>query len=126
MEAGAVVGPSGIASSSIFSPEGSITKTKSDADLDVAFFQPIVPTSESIHLRWCHVWPPKSIGTHCSSGKHLYSCLLPGCNHTATNTNAGWAHVVKQHMLSAATCLQYGHSYTQPDEMVKHLKSSGH
>ncbi len=113
-ESEVVTGLSGVTSSDILSPEGSVTNMKSDPKLDIAFVQPAVPTSESIHLRWCDVWPAefalKSMGTHYSSGKHLYGCPSPGCNHTATNTNARWAHVMKQHMLSAVTCPQCGHS----------------
>ena len=130
VESRVVAGLSSFTPSDVLSPEGSATDVKSDPDLDIAFIQPAIPTSESIHLRWCNMWPakfaPKSIRMYHSSGRCLYGCPSPGCNHTATNTNAGWAHVAKQHMLSAATCPQCGHSYTQPDEMVKHLKSSGH
>lgn len=129
-DSGVITGPSGVLSPDMISPKGSVFKVKSDVDLDVVFVQPAVHTSESICLRWCNVWPaklaPKSIGTHCSLGKHLYGCPSPGFNHTATNTNAGWAHVAKQHMLSTATCPQCSCHYTCLDEMVKHLKSSGH
>ena len=116
VESEVIAGLSSSIPSAVLSPEGSITDVKSDPDLDIAFIQPAIPTSKSIHLRWCHVWPAKfalkSIGMHHSSGRCLYGCPSLGCNHTATNTNAGWAHVAKQHMLSAATCLQCGHSYT--------------
>ena len=116
VESRVVAGPSSFTLSDVLSPKGSTADVKSDPDLDIAFVQSAVPTSKSICLRWCDVWPakfaPKSIRTHCSSAKHLYGCPSLGYNHTATNTNAGWAHVAKQHTLSAATCLQCGHSYT--------------